>query len=258
MPFERNLQPPEFTVGNVDTVNVIRGKGYRHAFRNGRVKHGFICLVRGAMTDEFTDSSIGQISLKSGELLFVPKGSEYVGIYTADDTEIRIVQFDIISGTLPAYLKKPVKIPLPNAQESMHAFFSQHENESTQHPLYYLSCLYQLLWQIDMLYSHIPHKYNRLKNALHALSERYFENESVAYYADLCDMSEVNFRRLFKEYTGSAPIEYRNDLRLNSARAKLQSGEYNVSEAAESCGFTNLSFFIRLYKKKFGYTPKKE
>jgi len=68
----------------------------------------------------------------------------------------------------------------------------------------------------------------------------------------------VNFRRLFRGYTGSSPIEYRNDLRLSSARAKLQSGEYNVTEAAESCGFSNLSFFIRLYKKKFGYTPKQE
>ena len=45
---------------------------------------------------------------------------------------------------------------------------------------------------------------------------------------------------------------------LNSARSKLQSGEYNVSEAASLCGFTNLSFFIRLYKKKFGHTPKQE
>lgn len=258
MRYEANLQQLDFTVGNIDTVNVVRDKNYRHSYRNGRSKHGFICLVRGTMTDIFTDSSIGEISLKSGDLLFIPKGSEYVGVYTEDNTEIRIVQFDIVAGSLPAYLSKPVKIPLPYAKESMNAFFSPHENRATRHPFYYLSCLYQLLWQIDILFSDIPHKYNRLKDALHEISERYFENQNVAYYAGLCDMSEVNFRRLFKEYTGSAPIEYRNDLRLNSARAKLQSGEYNVSEAAESCGFTNLSFFIRLYKKKYGYTPKKE
>ena len=71
-------------------------------------------------------------------------------------------------------------------------------------------------------------------------------------------VSEFHMCRMFKEYTGNSPIEYRNDLLLNSARAKLQSGEYNVTEVAELCGFTNLSFFIRLYKKKFGYTPKKE
>ena len=52
--------------------------------------------------------------------------------------------------------------------------------------------------------------------------------------------------------------DYRNDIRLTHARSKLQSGEYNVSEAAFDSGFSNLSFFIRLYKKKYGHTPKNE
>ena len=71
-------------------------------------------------------------------------------------------------------------------------------------------------------------------------------------------MSEVNFRRTFGEYLGISPVDYRNDLRLTEAQKKLTSGEYNVTEAANSVGFSNLSFFIRLYKKKFGHTPKSE
>jgi len=258
MHYNYNLQQPSFIVDNIDIVNVVRGKYYRHSYRNGRGKHGFVYLVQGSMTDTFSDESIGEISLQSGDLLFVPKGSKYVGEYTEDNTEIKIVQFDLAGGSLPPYLSKPVKISLSYARESMNAFFPPNDNRATRHPFYYLSCLYQLLWQIDTLYSDIPYKYKRLKNALYEMSECYYNNESVAYYAQLCDMSEVNFRRLFREYTGTSPIEYRNDLRLNSARAKLQSGEYTVTEAAESCGFANLSFFIRLYKKKFGYTPKKE
>ena len=82
------------------------------------------------------------------------------------------------------------------------------------------------------------------------------ENRKVSYYAELCDMSETNFRRLFGEYMGMSPIDYRNDIRLINAKAMLQSGEYNVSEAAFESGFSNLSFFIRLYKKKYGHTPK--
>ena len=55
-----------------------------------------------------------------------------------------------------------------------------------------------------------------------------------------------------------SPIEYRNDIRLTNAKNKLQSGEYNVSEVSESVGFSNLSFFSKLYKRKYGYTPKDE
>jgi AraC-like DNA-binding protein len=38
----------------------------------------------------------------------------------------------------------------------------------------------------------------------------------------------------------------------------LKSGEYNVSESATASGFSNLSLFTKLYKKKYGITPKKE
>jgi AraC-like DNA-binding protein len=68
----------------------------------------------------------------------------------------------------------------------------------------------------------------------------------------------VNFRRLFRDYTGKTPVEYRNDIRLENAAVLLGSGEYTVSEAAESCGFSNLSFFTRLYKRRYGHTPKNE
>jgi AraC-like DNA-binding protein len=126
------------------------------------------------------------------------------------------------------------------------------------HPFYYLSCLYEFLRQVDENNSRLPAKYRRLQPALAELGAHPTRNEKIAYYAALCGMSEAGFRRLFGEYTGCSPVEYRNDLRLERARLLLQSGEYNVSEAAEAVGFTNLSFFIRLYKKKFGHTPKKE
>ena len=140
----------------------------------------------------------------------------------------------------------------------INAFFNPVDNRTFAPPFYYLSCFYRLLWQIDESYSKIPVKYKKLQAALSEISERYAENEKIEYYAELCGMSEVNFRRLFREYTGQSPVDYRNELRLNHARIKLQSGEYNVSEAAVTSGFSNLSFFIRLYKKKYGHTPKKE
>ena len=90
------------------------------------------------------------------------------------------------------------------------------------------------------------------------LEARLEGNARIEHYAALCGMSESGFRRLFREYCGCSPLEYRNALRLERARTLLQSGDYNVSEAAEKVGFSNLSFFIRSYKKKFGHTPKKE
>jgi len=258
MKYQYILQEPSFRVENIDIQNVSRPQGYRHTFRNGREKHGFIYTVSGKMQDVFQTGEADELSSSAGELIFIPKNTVYTGVYLEENTEIKIVQFDLISGSLPEYLSIPVKIELPKAGELIEAFFEPVENRTPSHPFYYLSCLYNLLWQIDESYSVIPIKYKKLQAALSEITEYWNKNMPVSYYAELCNMSEVNFRRLFKEYTGFSPVDYRNDLRLTGARNKLRSGEYNVTEVAELCGFSNLSFFIRLYKKKYGYTPKKE
>jgi AraC-like DNA-binding protein len=56
-------------------------------------------------------------------------------------------------------------------------------------------------------------------------------------------MSESNLRLLFKEFTGSSLIEYRNRIRITEARKLIDSGEFSVAEAAYLVGFNNMSFF---------------
>ena len=258
MRHEYHLQPPSFTVENIDILTIAREKNYKHSYRNGRLKHGFIYTVKGEMLDAFVSDPTEELRVGEGELIFIPKGCAYAGTYLGEGTQIRIIQFDLAQGELPSYLSKPVKLRLPNAGELIDAFFRSVKDGSIDHPFYMLSCFYELLWQIDESYSKIPTKYKKLQTAIREISEHCERNVPISYYAELCGMSEVNFRRLFREYTQTSPIEYRNEIRLKNAKIKLQSGEYNVSEAAEASGFSNLSFFIRLYKKKYGYTPKKE
>ena len=258
MRYESDLQKSLFQVDNLSAVSVIRQKDYRHSYKNGRTKHGFVYTVRGSTRNDFSDGEVDVIESTEGELLFIPKGTSYISTYLEDDTELKVIHFDLLSGGLPEYLSKPVKLDLPEARELMAKFFVPMKNTSANHPIYYLSVFYDLLWRLEKQHTKIPTKYKRLKPALKDIAEHYEKNRPISDYAALCDMSEVNFRRLFRKYTGMPPIEYRNDVRLNNAKSKLQSGEYNVCETAELCGFSNLSFFIRLYKKKFGHTPKKE
>ena len=256
MKYQYDLGEPIFKVENIDIQSVSRPKGYKHSFKGGRLKHGFVYTVKGEMHDVFNNGM--EMYARAGELVFIPKGSVYTGIYLEEETEIKIMQFDISEGALPEYLAEPIKIDVPGVGEMFEDLLSPTENHGANHPFYYMSKLYDLLWQIDEKNSRLPGKYRKLRPALSEIAECYCENLPISYYASLCDMSEGNFRRLFREYTGTSPIEYRNRIRLGNARNMLRSGEYNVSEVAETCGFSNLSFFIRLYKKRYGYTPKQE
>lgn len=258
MRYELNFGSPHFTVDEIDIVRVSRGKNYRHSYRNGRLKHGFVYTVSGEMCDTFFDAEERSVSVRAGELMFIPKGSRYVGTYVGEGTEICIVQFNVSAGALPDYLSRPTKIELPDAEREIAPFFALAQNGQKEHPFYILSCLYHLLFKIDESRSVLPPKYRKLHAVLADMQSVPEAVRSAGEYAALCGMSEVNFRRLFRQYTGLSPIEYRNDIRLSRAHTKIMSGEYNVSEAALDVGFSNLSFFIRLYKKKFGHTPTRE
>ena len=63
------------------------------------------------------------------------------------------------------------------------------------------------------------------------------------------------FCRVFSEYAGQAPIHYLNHVRCEDARRLLRSGACNVSEAAQRCGFRNMSYFSHYYKQIIGHSP---
>ena len=86
--------------------------------------------------------------------------------------------------------------------------------------------------------------------------ERHFDQtitlERLAY---LSNMSITNFRREWARRYAEAPMQYRDSLRVYYAKEYLNSGYYNVSEIAEKCGFEDVSYFVRFFKKKTGITP---
>lgn len=251
-----SLQPPQYAVSKVSVLEVVRNKNHTYSYRNGRRKHGFVYVQQGSLRNVFYREASYLLTLQAGELLFIPQGCAYDGEYTEDNTQTRIVEFDIPTGSLPDYLSRPVKLELPEVKALVDAFFVM--GAATTHPFYLLSCLYTLLWQIDESQTWQSSHFAKLRPAIYSLQTDTGQNYKVDYYAALCNMGEGNFRRLFRQCTGKSPIEYRNEIRLRNARRLLRSGAYNVSEAAEATGFTNHSFFIRLYKKKYGHTPKRD
>ena len=78
---------------------------------------------------------------------------------------------------------------------------------------------------------------------------------SIKEVAELCDVSEIYFRRLFKEYAGVSPIEYRMHTKIEKAKKYLQYDQMNTDEISALLGFTDPSYFCRQFKKHTGMTP---
>ena len=62
--------------------------------------------------------------------------------------------------------------------------------------------------------------------------------------------------RIFKEFTGRTPIDYVNQLRIDQACIDLTLHHKNVTEAALDVGFTDVSYFTKLFKRTKGVTPR--
>lgn len=61
----------------------------------------------------------------------------------------------------------------------------------------------------------------------------------------------------FKSMTGKTPIEYLNEYRIEKACHKLRYTDMPVTDIAFSCGFSDLSYFIKTFKRLKGVSPGK-
>ena len=61
---------------------------------------------------------------------------------------------------------------------------------------------------------------------------------------------------LFKKDTGSSLINYVIDRRIARSKELLAKGEMSIRDIAITCGFQNISYFSRQFKKSTGMTPR--
>lgn len=76
--------------------------------------------------------------------------------------------------------------------------------------------------------------------------------------SDLCHYlgrSKSHISHLFKRANGLSIREYCNHLKLEDARRLLGDAELSVTQIAYEVGFNDVSYFINLFKKKFGISP---
>ena len=75
--------------------------------------------------------------------------------------------------------------------------------------------------------------------------------------ADLANMSVRNFQRNFIKALGLSPINYLIQVRLQKARKLLRESDLEIADISALTGFTDVSHFIKCFKKNFKLTPFK-
>lgn len=82
-------------------------------------------------------------------------------------------------------------------------------------------------------------------------------NLTLGDVAQLSGRSPARLNRDFQRQFGTSPKQYLIDARLERAHALLLESGMSVTEIANDVGYGNVSHFIKMFKGKYGKTPKK-
>lgn len=80
-------------------------------------------------------------------------------------------------------------------------------------------------------------------------------NLDVTYLADAVRLSPVYFGKLFKRITGETVTAYVQRVRLERAEELLQSSALSINQIADETGFSSISYFSTVFRKKHGVAP---
>ena len=130
-------------------------------------------------------------------------------------------------------------------------------------PRYEELCLYKFLHLLTSFEREISHTNNpakesfeRIARVVQHMNRFYNEDLTLENYAEMCNMSKYHFLRVFEQVTGSTPLKYRNNIRLEYAAEYLLEEQRSVEEIGTLVGYSSAAYFSSAFKQKFGISPK--
>jgi transcriptional regulator GlxA family with amidase domain len=101
----------------------------------------------------------------------------------------------------------------------------------------------------------IPHNDSIVRRCEDWLGEHFEDHNAIALATELAAIPERTLKRRFKASTGNTLIEYLQNLRVEEAKRLLENTELAIEEISERTGYSDASFFRRLFKRLTGLTP---
>ena len=97
--------------------------------------------------------------------------------------------------------------------------------------------------------------HSRLHYVLHYIHDNLTDKISVDVLSRKAYLSRNMFFKWFKEQFGITPLEYINRERIKLAKQLLADNNNSITDVGLQCGFTDVNYFVRLFKKTEGITP---
>jgi transcriptional regulator GlxA family with amidase domain len=121
--------------------------------------------------------------------------------------------------------------------------------------------VYLLKWHAEgelpytTLVRRMPHADSVVRDCESWLTEHFREIDGIARVVERANIPERTLKRRFKAATGCTVIGYLQNLRIEEAKRLLENEQLPVDEISAESGYSDASFFRRLFKRLTGLTP---
>lgn len=96
---------------------------------------------------------------------------------------------------------------------------------------------------------------SKVKQAIGFIHTNIDRDISLAETASFVGLSQFYFAREFKRITGYTFVSYLNLVRCKRAKRMLLETQKSIGEISAECGFSDQSYFTKVYKKHYGLLP---
>lgn len=228
---------------------------------SGQIRHrnrnSFGLALHLAGEKEYVFFSGERIPIQPWEIIFMPKGSDYI-VEVREPGECYAINFDLAGNpSLP-----PFKFSVRWKTRFLEYFKSAAKAWEMKKPGYLAKCRAELYGIISLMQQEYAmgymqkEKFSRIQPAVEEIHRGYAGGElSVSALSALCGMSPEYFRAIFKQQFGVSPLQYIQNLRITRAKELLVSGLCSVTETAYRSGFADQSHFSRVFKSAVGISP---
>ena len=217
-----------------------------------------------------------RLTVKAGEIIFIEGGALHRAEPKSCKYECAVFDPQIASGQIGSRLSELIT-PLCSGQahldvscEAANAAAGQLlAAAKSQEPFYELK-IASLICELVMIFYKegalnkekvSGKRTNRRRATITVLLEKierdYAEKISIADLAAIAGINEKYLCRFFKEVTGHTPTDYINRVRVEHACREMKFNHRNVTEAAYECGFNEIGYFYKCFKKYKGVPPGK-
>lgn len=95
-----------------------------------------------------------------------------------------------------------------------------------------------------------------IKEVIRFIEDKYKDDSlGISTIANYFNLNPDYLSRMFKGHTGESMLHFINKLRVHMAKKLLKETDMSLNEIMIETGFTNSSYFFRIFKKHEGITP---